>query len=344
MTALSKRASLDAAEKAIGVIRENDGEVTTPSFELWFTHFSGVNPGLSDALEKALTERGALDDAALQSLHAEFLGGAGPSDKIAALTTAICDRVSAVGDAMAGRSEDYRSYSDALADALSRFDDASQKGEMKPLVSALTDATRVMATKNAELRQQLSDADEELSTMRENIRSIQSEALTDGLTGVANRKHFDQFMDETLKACAEAELPSCLVIGDVDHFKSFNDQWGHQVGDTVLKLVAGILSANVKGRDLVARYGGEEFAIILPDTTLPDSVKLADRLRAEIAKRRLTKRHTNETIGHVTISFGVAQLRPGEDAGAAIERADRALYRAKDTGRNRVVGETELES
>ncbi|MEO1014416.1 MAG: GGDEF domain-containing protein [Pseudomonadota bacterium] len=343
MSAASENPSFEIARQAIDAIRSNSVEVTPPSFELWFTHLSGANADLSGAVEKTIADKGALDGPTIDALYDRFIGGDESSEQIASLASAICAQVSQINDSMGGATENYRAYSRSLADALGQFDGASEPADVKALVHALADATRAMASKNAELQQKLSDADEELSTMRENISRIQSEALTDALTGVANRKHFDRFMAETLEASATGDAPNCLAIGDVDHFKSFNDTWGHQVGDMVLKLVAGVLSANVKGRDLVARYGGEEFALILPDTSLSDSIGLVDRLRTEIAKRRLTKRNTNETIGHVTISFGVAQLRPGEDAASAIERADRALYRAKETGRNKVVGEGDVE-
>jgi diguanylate cyclase len=129
---------------------------------------------------------------------------------------------------------------------------------------------------------------------------------------------------------------------DIDHFKRFNDTWGHQTGDQVLRLVANCLSENVKGRDTAARYGGEEFVVILRQTALDGAAKLADQIRGNVENKKLVKKSTGDILGTITISIGVAQLRADDTPELLIQRADRALYRAKNTGRNRVVPETEL--
>ncbi len=128
---------------------------------------------------------------------------------------------------------------------------------------------------------------------------------------------------------------------DVDHFKQFNDRHGHRFGDQVLKLVAHVLTANVKGRDTVARYGGEEFAIILPDTDMSDAMRVAETLRGSVESRRIVKRGSKKSIGTLTVSVGVAAYRLGEDVGLLIERADDAVYAAKAQGRNCVVANEE---
>ena len=138
--------------------------------------------------------------------------------------------------------------------------------------------------------------------------------------------------------------PICLLLADIDHFKTFNDTYGHTVGDQVLKLVARMLSQEIKGRDLAARYGGEEFTIILPDTALDGAVKLAQQLCAVLAHKELKNRESGKHFGQVTLSIGAALYRPGESPAQLINRADEALYRAKGKGRNRVISETELGS
>ena len=126
---------------------------------------------------------------------------------------------------------------------------------------------------------------------------------------------------------------------DIDHFKLFNDTWGHQTGDQVLRLVGHCLSENVKGRDTAARYGGEEFVVILRQTGLDSAVSLANQIRANVESKKLVKRSTGDILGTITISIGVAQLHPGESPSSLIERADTCLYAAKNAGRNRVMSE-----
>jgi diguanylate cyclase len=132
------------------------------------------------------------------------------------------------------------------------------------------------------------------------------------------------------------------MLLDIDHFKRFNDTWGHQTGDQVLRLVAMTLKSNIKGKDMAARYGGEEFAAILPETDLEGAIIAADNIRKAIQAKELLKRSTNEKLGRITASLGVAMYRPGDTPGSLIERADRCLYAAKHAGRNRVLSENEL--
>jgi len=128
---------------------------------------------------------------------------------------------------------------------------------------------------------------------------------------------------------------------DIDHFKTFNDTFGHLTGDQVLRLVALSVKQNVKGQDLAARYGGEEFAVILPDTVLRSGVTVADHIRRAVMTKELMKRSTGEHLGRVTISIGVATLRPDDSAASLLGRADQCMYAAKRSGRNQVVCETD---
>ena len=129
---------------------------------------------------------------------------------------------------------------------------------------------------------------------------------------------------------------------DIDHFKNFNDFLGHQTGDKGLRLVANCLSENVKGRDTAARYGGEEFTVILRQTGLSDAINLANQIRGTVESKKLVKKSTGDVLGQITISIGVAQLAPDDQAETLVQRADTCLYRAKHLGRNRVIGEAEL--
>ena len=133
------------------------------------------------------------------------------------------------------------------------------------------------------------------------------------------------------------------MMTDIDHFKRFNDSYGHLTGDQVLRLVAMSVKQNVKGQDVAARYGGEEFAVVLPNTVLRSAITVADHIRRAVMTKELMKRSTGEHLGRVTISIGVAVLKPNDTPATLIERADGCLYAAKRSGRNRVISEADPE-
>jgi diguanylate cyclase len=162
--------------------------------------------------------------------------------------------------------------------------------------------------------------------------------MTDALTGLPNRKAFDEALQ---RACA-GDGPVSLALLDIDHFKKFNDTWGHQTGDQVLRYVAHVIGRLGVEPRFAARYGGEEFAVLFPGETAAQAVAALDEAREEIGSRILKRRSTNEDLGAVTISGGVAQLKPEESPLALVERADAALYRSKGAGRNRITN-TEMD-
>ncbi len=170
---------------------------------------------------------------------------------------------------------------------------------------------------------------------------MRKESLTDPLTGVANRKAFDTDLNSAIAEARTNGEKLSLFMCDIDKFKSFNDTWGHQTGDQVLRLVANCLSENVKGRDTAARFGGEEFAVIVRQAGVEAAVVLAEQIRGHVQGKKLVKKSTGDVLGSITISIGVAELAPGEAAASLIQRADACLYRAKHAGRNCVIGDND---
>jgi diguanylate cyclase len=202
--------------------------------------------------------------------------------------------------------------------------------------------TRHMIERSEVLERQLSKTTQEIGELRKQVEDASREAQTDALTGIGNRKGFDLQLKRCMQEAMEQGSDLTLLLLDIDHFKLFNDTYGHQFGDLVLKLVSRMLVDGIKGRDQAARYGGEEFAILLPSTGLRDAVIVAEKLRETIGNKTIVKRDTKQNFGVVTMSVGVSAYRLGEPPYVFIQRADAALYRAKQSGRNRVATELEL--
>ncbi|OBV36531.1 sensor domain-containing diguanylate cyclase [Janthinobacterium psychrotolerans] len=176
--------------------------------------------------------------------------------------------------------------------------------------------------------------------LREQTMVLRSQTFSDGLTGVANRRHFDVAIDKEMRRARRSGIPLSLLMIDIDHFKDYNDQYGHQQGDTCLKQVAGALAAMLnRSGDVLARYGGEEFAAILPDTELAKALGLAEAIRKSVRTLSIDNGHEDGAPRHITVSIGVATHSGAAplDMDQLIGAADRALYQAKDGGRNRVV-------
>jgi diguanylate cyclase (GGDEF)-like protein len=156
-------------------------------------------------------------------------------------------------------------------------------------------------------------------------------ARCDGLTGLYNHRMFQETLREEINRTRRYQRPLSLIMLDIDHFKKFNDTYGHPVGDEVIKMVARTIKGMIRATDRAFRYGGEEFTLVLPETTCENGMILAGRVRQKVEDDRSVQNLS------ITISLGITDLRPDETAESFIKRADAALYAAKDGGRNRVV-------
>ncbi|MBS0361411.1 MAG: diguanylate cyclase, partial [Proteobacteria bacterium] len=229
-------------------------------------------------------------------------------------------------------------YGQELAIATSRLaDDKAQEDatQVKSVVEDLAAATQKVQSENAALESQLSETTAELGRLRESLEQVRRDAMTDGLTSLANRKAFDEGLEA---ACDLADTDGkgvTLAIIDIDHFKGFNDAWGHQIGDQVLRYVSSVIGRMGATPRMAARYGGEEFAIIFPSENGRVAKAVLEEIREEVSSRSLKRRSTNEDLGTITVSAGYAERIAGESAMSLVERADAALYASKHAGRNR---------
>src|SRR5689334_9018648 len=235
------------------------------------------------------------------------------------------------------------SYDASLSGASEQLSSAKDGEQVKAIVDSLMKSTREMRETNKALEDRLSLSKTEISNLQHSLEAIRAESLTDPLTGLGNRKYFDRSIEAAVQGALESGEPLSLLMFDIDHFKSFNDSYGHLTGDQVLRLVGMSLKQTIKGQDITARYGGEEFAVVLPNTALRQALTVADHIRRAVMSKELKKKSTGEILGRVTISVGVSMLKQGDDTDSLIERADACLYAAKRNGRNRVICEVDPE-
>lgn len=312
------------------------------NYELFFVYASGANAALSKIIEGMLRDKTPFTPPVLQSLCAQFLA----RERTAQTMDDVGTGISGMLDTMLGKLEragkDAGEYGRTLSAASGELGDAQSPAAVAKMVERLVGATRAMEVRSKSLESELQRSSNQVNELKTQLDTVRKESRIDPLTGVANRKAFDVELQSAIADARENRSALTLLMCDIDYFKRFNDTWGHQTGDQVLRLVANCLSENVKGRDTAARYGGEEFVVILRQTALEGAAKLADQIRANVQNKKLVKKSTGDILGTITISIGVAQLRVEDSAELLVQRADRALYQAKNTGRNRVAIESEL--
>ena len=290
-----------------------------------------------------LAQNGTLTDADLDNIYQSYISSSRLGEKIDHVGVRVMDeidQVMAMIDAAAGTASNYSESLNSVSDKLINTKD---RDGLRSIVESLVATANEMKQNNEALEQRLNASKEEITQLQENLAVVRTESLTDPLTGLSNRKHFDERLTQAIEEASERSEALSLIMTDIDHFKAFNDTWGHLTGDQVLRLVAMSLKQNVKGQDIAARYGGEEFGVILPNTVLRAALTVADHVRRAVMSKELMKRSTGQNLGRVTISLGVATLQKGDTVQSLIARADACLYAAKRNGRNRVISETDPE-
>jgi len=311
------------------------GIAPTPvNFELWFFHALGLDADLRRALDAAVANGTANDIVRAKDIHTRFFVR---SDEHVEEANAIVRReLGHLSSALANAGDSAAQYGTALGETREHMGRAKTPQQFTQIVDRASDATDQMAERNKSLENQVESSRREITALKARMESIRQESRVDSLTELANRRAFDEQIGSAVLNAESERKPLCVLMCDIDHFKTINDTWGHATGDQVLRLVAALTKANIKGKDLAARYGGEEIVVVLPDTQMSDALTVAEHIRASIETKKIVKKSTGVPLGQITVSIGVAQFLTGETAQTLIERADMHLYAAKHNGRNQV--------
>jgi len=336
--------TLAFAEIALGQLRALAQPASPRNYEIWYNYATGYNSALNRSINQAIEQKGNLTEADLDHIYNTYIDTARVGEQIDTVGARVLDEIKQVLEMIDAASGSATSYSEDLADASAKLAGAYDGDTLRAVVARLMEGARAMELNNKKLESRLSASKQEIEQLQQNLAVVRSESLTDPLTSLSNRKSFDGSLANAIVTARQRGEPLSLMMADVDHFKQFNDKYGHLTGDQVLRLVAVAMKHNVKGQDIAARYGGEEFVVALPDTTLRSAAAVADQIRRAVMAKELVKRSSGERLGRVTISAGIALLRGGDTAQSLIERADACLYAAKRQGRNRIICESDPEA
>lgn len=312
------------SRQVLALIDELGVSASPVNFSVFYTYFEKTNEGLVTAIDILRSNKRDFDDLQCHELYQRYFQQPREQEIIETLRT------------------DWRNQVVQVLDHFSKDRKQTHFSNLKKALKTIFRASINQGDTNSNLEYRLDETSSEVSRLRDDLEKMKREALTDGLTGIANRKAFDEKLRDAAMASMESGQELSLLLVDVDFFKRINDNFGHQAGDQVIRLMAKTLKQCVKGRDTTARYGGEEFAIILPATKLEDAKHLAENIRHTIQDLDVVSENRNEAIGKITVSIGIACFQLGEPLARMIERTDQALYLAKSSGRNLVMTENDL--
>lgn len=327
--------SAEYLRQALPLMSQQKAALHPVSYAVWYEIVAGINPRLKAAVEERLKKGERLDEESTDALFRQFIADMDEeeAERISASFERIMSDMAASTNQAGSQAAEFSSKLENLGEELSRQDSVSNLSQE---ISSLLDETRDMQSAVSHLQARLLASNQEIEALKQEVSRAREEAVSDALTGLANRKGLDDELANCLACAIETDTHPSLIMADIDHFKQVNDTYGHLFGDKVIRAVAHVIQQNVKGKDTAARYGGEEFVVLLPDTPPEGAAKVAETIRNAVENSRIKNAENGDVIGKVTLSFGVTSFRAGDTASSLIERADKALYQSKEKGRNRV--------
>lgn len=315
---------------------------TPDNFGVWFQYVLGTDQEFNRTIDIVISNKRPFDKQINRSLSKairKLEGREGSASRI--VTEQLHDVLGKATSFLAKAAADNQAHAEELGGVA-----AQVKNGCDPLsiIGDLTSELSRAALRASTLELQFAATSKELDKVRNSLRAAEHHANTDALTGLANRRALDEFLRAAQIRTMEVGEPLSIMLIDIDRFKTFNDNFGHQLGDHVLRLLAGVLKRIIKPTDLASRYGGEELVAVLPGADVWACRDVADRIRKTIGENRIVRRATGEALAKVTVSIGVAQYALGESVAELFERCDRALYLAKRMGRNCTFTEHDLDA
>lgn len=316
---------------------------TTPeNYAVWYEYTVGTNHELKQSIDTLIKDNMRFSEHVNNDLFQKFIGSGQQSavdeirESVRQVINDLLSQISVEGDGLGDYAKTLESFSEKIIDT-------SDSSAVNLLITELLVETKKREDATHNLQSSLDKMAQEMTLLRQEVAKLNDEASTDALTRVSNRRAYDIAIERAVSSSKINSTRLSLLMLDIDHFKGFNDQFGHVVGDKVLRFVASMLQKHVKGNDTVARFGGEEFAVILPETAYNDALKVAENVRKRISAQVLSDSAENIKLGSVNVSIGVALYRYGESPEEFMHRADKYMYQAKKNGRNMVIGEEDCE-
>jgi diguanylate cyclase len=329
----NKYESEEILVKVIAIFKQHHIIPNPMNFLIWYEYFLGTNSQLIASLDNAMSKREGYSNTLGVRIYEAFLKEqrVDTSDLERAFRNLLERMISKLTDWTKNIDSHTKSLDKYVAELTNRHDIDPET--LKDLTGSVLSTTRSIVASQSEIQQGMLSATQHIRKLQKELEIARTESMTDLLTKLANRRWFEQDLEAAMQATKRNDELFVILL-DIDFFKKFNDTYGHLIGDSVLRFIAGILKNNIESSQLVARIGGEEFAIIVPNSNLEKAFALAEHLRETIAISQLKRKDTGEFINNITISLGISGYQVGEDWDTLYQRTDAALYESKANGRN----------
>ena len=334
----SKYSPAELAAHAFERLAEEGLAPTPENYSLWYNYYSGRLPDLNETIDLIVSLGKKFTRTRCEDLYARFLSFGESAKQIQETGERAEASIGVVLEGLRGAEAENDSIGRSLSTLRVRLEDSVSISTLRAIVGEISSDLKTTVDLNRRLHQSFSEAARNFSALREQMHIAGLESRVDTLTGIANRKGFEQALDLELEQNGDGGGPMSLLMIDLDGFQQFNERHGPLVGDQVLKLLARLIRNSIKGRDFASRYDGDRFAVILPQTALANALTLADQIRKAMAGNEISNRTGSERYGRVTISVGVSTHCPGEKPRHFKERAEQALADAMSRGGNTVCG------
>lgn len=327
--------------RLVNVFSEQNISPSPLNYFVWYQYLKGDNSQFRQEMDSILNDPFGYNDRIGKRLYNDFLTAENKSDDnfdmaLRRLISSMVNRMNSWSETL----EEHTKELDICAESLSSPDINAE--ELKRLTSNIISTATSMQKNTEDLQTDMLTNAKEVEGLRHQLIEARAELLQDELTQIGNRKAFNNAIQELTLSASNDQSTLCLIIADIDHFKRFNDCFGHLVGDSVLRFFSNLMKKSKLKNESLSRYGGEEFTLLLNNSSLEEAQKRAESIRVAIESATLRRRNSSETLGIITASFGISIYRANESIDDFIKRADDALYYAKENGRNKIITEEQL--
>ena len=321
-------------KKSIPHMVNNKVPANPINYALWYNYVANHNPALNRALDGIIASKEMMTPEQCEELFYYYIISEHIEDHeetLKGITKLASKLLSNLNQSVDGS----EAFNNELSGNIEQLKQAKSLNQISEIADSVISASENIQHANQQFICELQRANEEIGSLKAQLQQAENQAYVDQLTKLYNRHAFDKQLYQLTTKEGVAENV-CLVLADLDHFKSFNDDYGHVIGDRVLQRMGEIIQDYCPDNAIGARYGGEEFAVIISNASIEESVEVAETLRQKLQQIRVKVKNSDKVLNNISASFGVARFNPTETLETFIDRADQALYRAKDNGRNRV--------